>query len=202
MGNPLIKDTQVDKEQIGNAGVNAQWEMRNGNRTDKGKAPVTIFWFDKKVIAKASSKIRDDYTAALKKEPQMLARFKHPNILSLVTPLLDDPKFLGFVTERAVNSLHSLIVENKLGDIFPTELETKFHILDIAETLSFLHTSVRTCHLSISPENIYLMPDGKWKVGGLTFATQIIQDSLTDTNLNFNQQGEFIANPSIKVFST
>lgn len=198
MGNQLIKDTHVEKDPIGNGGLCAQWQMRNGHRLDKAKTPVTIFWYDKRNLAKTASKIKEGFLTTLKKEAQMLARFKHPNIVGVVTPLIDDPKSLGFVTEHVENSLHSLIAENKLSEIFPTELETKFHILEIAETLNFLHNSVRTCHLSISPENIYLTPDGKWKLGGLTFSTQIIQGALAETNINFNQQTELVSAPSIK----
>ena len=51
---------------------------------------------------------------------------------------------------------------------------------EIAKTLSFLHNDVKMAHLGISPENIYITPDGKWKFAGLIFATQILSPSLVE----------------------
>lgn len=187
MGNQLIKDTHIDKEPLGKTGIGLQWEMYSGHKLDKSKTPATIFLFDKKELLKASSSVREEALTLIKKEPQSLARFKHPNILSLLDPLLEDPKSMGFVTEATKGSLHSFIQTNRASEIFPTEIDTKFHILELAETLSFLHNDVKSCHLAISPENVYVLNDEKWKLGGFSFVTQITQGSSTDTNINFSK---------------
>ena len=198
MGNQLIKDTHIEKESIGNGGIGSQWEMHSGHRLDKNKAPVTIFLFEKKTISKISSSIRDDALALIKKEPQSLARFKHPGILSLVDPLLEDQKSMGFVTEATKGSLQTLINNGKVTDVFPTELDTKFHLLDIAETISFLHNDVKSCHLSLNPENIYVLAEEKWKLGGFPFTTQIMQGGIVDTNIDFKKFGDLKLAPSLK----
>jgi len=198
MGNQLIKDTHIEKEPIGKTGIGLQWEMYRGHKLDKSKTPATIFLFDKKELLKAPSNLREETLATIKKEPQTLARFKHPNILSLLDPLLEDPKSMGFVTEATKGSLHNFLQSNGTTEIFPTEIDTKFHLLELAETLSFLHNDVKSCHLAISPENIYVLSDERWKLGGLTFNTQITQGSLAETNINFQRNNEPCLRPSLK----
>ena len=189
MGNQLIKNTHIDKDPIGNGGVGAQWKMYSGHRLDRDKRPVGIFMYDKKALAKMSTSIKEEYLQTLKKEPQTLARYKHPNILSILEPLIEDPKAMGYVTEQVIGSLYSMLAAQRTADIFPGELETKFHLLDLIEALQFLHNDVKTCHLSISPENIYITPDGKWKIAGLTFATQLVQNSTANSPVEFMTMG-------------
>ena len=198
MGNQLIKDTHIEKESIGNAGIGSQWEMHSGHRLGKTKTPVTIFLFEKKSISKVSSSLKEEALTLIKKEPQSLAKFKHPGILSLVDPLLEDQRSMGFVTEATKGSLQTLINSNKVADIFPTELDTKFHLLEIAETLSFLHNDVKSCHLSLGPENIYVLAEEKWKIGGFPFTTQILQGGTADTNIDFQKFGDLRLSPSLK----
>ncbi len=198
MGNQLIKDTHIEKDSIGNAGIGFQWQMHSGHRLDKNKTPVTVFLFEKKILSKLSSSFKDEALTLLKKEPQSLARLKHPNILSLVEPLLEDQRSMGFVTESTKGSLQSLINSNKATDIFPTELDTKFHLMEIAEALSFLHNDVKSCHLSLSPENIYVLAEEKWKIGGFPFTTQIMQGGMAETNIDFQKSGDLKLTPSLK----
>ena len=198
MGNQLIKDTHIEKESIGNAGIGSQWEMHSGHRLGKTKTPVTIFLFEKKSISKVSSSLKEEALTLIKKEPQSLAKLKHPGILSLVDPLLEDQRSMGFVTEATKGSLQTLINSNKVADIFPTELDTKFHLLEIAETLSFLHNDVKSCHLSLGPENIYVLAEEKWKIGGFPFTTQILQGGTADTNIDFQKFGDLRLSPSLK----
>lgn len=198
MGNQLIKDTHIEKDSIGNGGNGSQWEMHSGHRLDKNKTPVTIFLFEKKAVSKLPTSTREEFLTLVKKEAQTLARFKHPSILSLLDPLLEDQRSMGFVTESVKGSLNTFINSNNVAEIFPTELDTKFHLLELAETINFLHSSVKSCHLSISPENIYVLADEKWKLGGFTFATQVMQGGIADTNIDFNRPADGRLTPNIK----
>lgn len=197
MGNQLIKDTHIEKEALGMGGYTSQWEMHAGHKLNQSKTPVTVFLFDKKAVAKMSASARDEYLAAVKKEPQTLARFKHPNIVGLIDPLLEDQKSMGFVTEAVKGSLLNFINSNKVAEIFPTELDTKFHLLELAETLSFLHNDVKSCHLSISPENVYVLANEKWKLGGFTYTTQVVQGGLVDCPVDFQKPGDKVT-PNLK----
>jgi len=44
-----------------------------------------------------------------RKEVTILQKFKHPYLLSVVEPLMENKKSLAFVTERVTHSLHSLV---------------------------------------------------------------------------------------------
>ena len=64
---------------------------------------------------------RPEVYAFLKKEPQSLAKLKHPNILGLVEPLREDDKSLVFVTEPVENSMITMVKEQDLA-LFESEL--------------------------------------------------------------------------------
>ena len=180
MGNQLIKGYDIEKETIGFGGINSQWKIYQGKKQDKSKQTVSIFIFEKKSIEKLPKSSKEEFLAVMRKEAQTLAKYKHPNILSIVEPLLEDPKSMAFITERVESSLISLINANKISDIYSSELETKFHILDIIDGITFLHDDIKMAHLSLSPENIYITQSGKWKIAGFIFATQIVSDSVVD----------------------
>ena len=67
---------------------------------------------------------------------------------------------MAFITERITNSMHTVIQNNMLSSIYPSELELKTHIAELIDTLEFLHKSMKICHCNICPENIYIV-DGK-----------------------------------------
>lgn len=198
MGNSLIQNTNVNKETLGNCGVNNQWQLHQGVRTDKGKDEVTVFLFDKKSVSKMSSG-KEEFLAVLKREPEVLAKFKHAGILKLMDPLIEDQKRMGFVTERVSIPLNVLIERNHIHEIVFSELDIKLHILELTETINYLNKDVRAAHLSVSPENIYVMPDGKWKIGGFSFSTQILQGDVCESKADFSQKpGQIRLTPSLR----
>jgi len=198
MGNQLIPNTNVNKELRGNSGVNHQWQMYHGVRTDKTKEEVTVFLFDKKPISKMPSG-KEEFLNVLKREPEILGKFQHSGILKLMDSLIEDPKRIAYTTERVVSSLSNLIESNNVSEIAYSNLDLKLHILDLAETLSYLHREVRAAHLSISPENIYIMPDGTWKLGGFSFSTQLINGDVGESKADFTQKpGQIKLTPSLR----
>ncbi|KAL5843232.1 hypothetical protein ACOSQ4_009190 [Xanthoceras sorbifolium] len=55
-------------------------------------------------------------------------------------------------------------------------LEMKHGLLQIAETLEFLHSNAHLIHRAIAPENVLLITSsGAWKLGGFSFATSTEQ---------------------------
>ena len=57
-----------------------------------------------------------------------------------------------------------------LTEIYQSELEFKMHINELLNALSFFHNDAKISHLGVSPENIYVTTDGKWKLGGMIFS--------------------------------
>ena len=62
----------------------------------------------------------------------------------------------------------------------PCELEVKHGLVQIAETLHFLHKSCNLAHCNLSPESIIIAADGTWKLGGLAFATPVSPNGALD----------------------
>ena len=166
MGNQLIKNYDIEKEPKAVGGIGSLWKIYQAVKQDKTKQEVSIFMFDKKVLDKIKKVEKEDFLVFLRKEGQNLAKFRHPNILSLVEPLMEDSKSMAFITERLDTSLQTLMNNNNYLEMYQTELEFKMHILEILDGLNFLHNDVKTVHAGLSPENVFIMPNGKWKLGG------------------------------------
>lgn len=65
-------------------------------------------------------------------------------------------------------------------------------MLDLLETLNFMHQNAKCVHAGLSPENLYLTVSGKLKVGGLNFCTRIGTEEETpvesiSSNIKFNE---------------
>lgn len=73
---------------------------------------------------------------------------------------------MGFVTERVEGSLSMLASKGKLTHFIASELELKLYLYPFLETVSFIHDTLKQVHLALSPQQIYVAPDGKWKLGG------------------------------------
>ena len=74
----------------------------------------------------------------------------------------------------------------------PSHLEIKLMMLDLLETLNFMHQNAKCVHAGLSPENLYLTVSGKLKIGGLNFCTRIGTEEETavesiSSNIKFNE---------------
>lgn len=54
-------------------------------------------------------------------------------------------------------------------------LEIKHGLLQVAETLDFLHNNAHLAHRAISPETVFITSNGSWKLGGFGFALSVDQ---------------------------
>lgn len=75
------------------------WKVYRAIKADKSKREVSIFIFDKKSIDKSLKKHREDIYAFIRKESQSLAKYKHPGIVGLIEPMMEDEKNIVFITE-------------------------------------------------------------------------------------------------------
>lgn len=105
----------------------------------------------------------------MKKDPFQLAKFRHPNLLSLIEQPLEDNKVIVFVTEPVEYNLASLAFDATKKELVPGDLEIKCLVLELLESLNFLHSSAKTIHMSLSPEHIYITKEGHLKLAGLNF---------------------------------
>ena len=194
MGNQLIKNYDIQKDSNGIAGFNSSWKIYPGIRQDKstqGPNTVSIFMLEKKFWDRANKSLREDLYAFLRKEPQSLAKFKHPHCLSMIEPLVEDNKNMAFVTEYVQSSLQNYIANNNFSEIYSSDFEVKMHLLELLQALSFFHNDVKMAHLGVSPENIYVTANGKWKLGGMVFTTQVLSEKLADSsNIDFSAKFE------------
>jgi hypothetical protein len=61
----------------------------------------------------------------LKKDAANLVKFRHPSILNLIEPLMEDAKTLAFVSEPVEYNLAALSFDSSLRDQIPSEVDMK-----------------------------------------------------------------------------
>ncbi len=173
-GGELFKGyyTDTTKEPFA-AGTNAAWLVYQGERT-KDKVPVSI-WVLKKITLDKTSSIAEEISQNFKLEPQNLLKMRHPSFLSILEPVYEDSKQIAFVTEKVESTLQLAIKQNS-RDIIDDELDLKINCKEILIGLKFLSDNLRSVHLNLSPEVVVILPNGKWKLTGLTFLTQLIEN--------------------------
>ena len=59
-----------------------------------------------------------------------MAKFKHPNVLGLVEPLIETKERMAFITERIDNSLLSMLKKNDKS-LYASDLDIKIHVVII-----------------------------------------------------------------------
>ena len=178
MGNQLLKNYDIEKEYYIEAGFQCLWKVYYSYKLeDKSKLPYSAFVFKKSYLKgkHIPNPIKDEVFSFLKKEPQLLAKFKHPYILSISEPLVEHKKCLVYATEKVYYNVESMLKGNKISEIYQSEIEFKLHLHELIEGLMFLHTNVKMAHLNICPENIYITDKDRWKLSGFNF-TALLND--------------------------
>ena len=131
----------------------------------------------------------------------MLVKFKHPSLLSVVEPFVEDKTTLGFVTERFDYSLNSWMSYAK-----PSKLEIKQMVIELAKTILFLHNDAHVVHNNLNPDVIFIDSNNKIKISGLSFSIEDppLQGGDIDLNKytppscnNINAQNNFLALPDL-----
>lgn len=116
-----------------------------------------------------------------------MTRLRHPNLLEVIEPLMEDRNKIAFVTESLFGSLADFmdLREKQLSgehefSLQPlNQLEVQLGIRQLAGALEFLHSpSVQLCHTQLSPENVYVNSRGDWKLSGLGWSNAISHATL------------------------
>lgn len=90
--------------------------------------------------------------------PQYHKTLRHPSLLKLITVRQSSHK-AQVVTEAATPLI---TCQSHL-----TGWEIATGLTKVLETLHFLHTQASVSHNNVSPESIFITPDGEWKLGRL-----------------------------------
>ncbi|KAE9592685.1 hypothetical protein Lal_00029209 [Lupinus albus] len=189
--------------QIGSAGPGLAWRLYSARARDpsrKHQYPVVCVWLlDKRALSEARMRAgltkaaEDSFLDLIRTDAAKLVRLRHPGVVHVVQGLDESKNAMAMVTEPLFAS-----IANTLGNLdnvanVPKELrgmqmgllEVKHGLLQIAESLDFLHNHAHLIHRAISPENVFITLSGAWKLGGFGFATSASQTSGDSSNFHY-----------------
>lgn len=175
MGSQLTKNYEVERDAKSEGGIGGPWKIYSATRRDREKTPVSIFIFDKRTLDKKTEKL--DTINRLKLEISSLLKLRHPNILQVLEPMLEDKTTIAWVTEPIDYCLGDLLRRPHILSACLGDTESRLGILDVIQGLAFIHNEARMVHLSVCPDNIYISKSGKWKLAGLNFSAAYTADS-------------------------
>ncbi|KAJ7982570.1 ARM repeat kinase family protein [Quillaja saponaria] len=203
-------------DQIGSAGPGLAWKLYSAKAARESSRlhqyPIVCVWvLDKRALSEArmraglSKAAEDAFFDVIRADASRLVRLRHPGVVHVVQALDESKNAMAMVTEPLFAS-----VANTLGNLenvakVPKELkgmemgllEVKHGLLQIAESLDFLHTNAHLIHRAISPENILITSSGAWKLGGFGFAISAGQASGESPNLQAFHYAEYDVEDSV-----
>eukprot|EP00850_Spirogloea_muscicola_P018777 SM000175S03324 [mRNA] locus=s175:275239:281097:- [translate_table: standard] len=174
--------------QVGSGGPGLLWKLYRATPKSRAQATVAaeacVWILDKRTLAddRARRGTSKDAEEALlevfRRDGAALSRLRHPGVVRVVEALDESRGAMAMVTEPVFASL-----ANALGDFAnlprpPPDLdalelgplEVKHGLLQLAESLAFLHNNARLVHRAVSPETVFITTSGAWKFGGLGFS--------------------------------
>uniref|UniRef100_T1JAW7 Protein kinase domain-containing protein n=1 Tax=Strigamia maritima TaxID=126957 RepID=T1JAW7_STRMM len=175
-GNPVTREFEATRH-IGSYGPGLLWKIYSGFKKST-KQEAAIFVFEKKLLEKYVKSDRFLILDILRKGVSQLTRLRHPKILTVQHPLEESRDCLAFATEPVFLSLANALgqhenmpmpLSSEIKEYKLYEVEIKYGILQLAESLTFLHNDVRLVHRNICPESIIINKNGAWKIAGFDF---------------------------------
>jgi len=166
MGGDLFSNYSVEKTPFCQGGYMRLWKIYHGIHKVR-KQEVCVFVFEKKLLEKFPKSEHNEILLTLKSEAHMLVKFKHPSLLSVVEPFLEDKNSLGFVTERFDYTLSSWMSLTK-----PSKLEIKQMVIELAKAILFLHNDAHVVHNNLNPDIIFIDSNNKIKISGMSFSME------------------------------
>ncbi|KAL3574132.1 hypothetical protein D5086_024745 [Populus alba] len=106
----------------------------------------------------------DTFLDVIRADAARLVRIRHPEWFMLCRLLDENKNAMAMVTEPLFRVGNGLV-------------RGEHGLLQIAESLDFLHNNAHLIHRAISPENILITSSGAWKLGGFGFAITTDQAS-------------------------
>ncbi|XP_020591543.1 SCY1-like protein 2 [Phalaenopsis equestris] len=188
-------------DQIGSGGPGLAWKLyaaRPRSSAPSTQYPVVCVWLlDKRALSETRTRAgltratEDSFLDVIRADASRLLRIRHPGVVHVVQALDESKNAMAMVTEPLFASVANTIAQLDNIPKVPAELkgmvmgllEIKHGLLQIAESLDFLHNNAHLIHRAISPETVFITSTGAWKLGGFGFAIPIDQASsdLTET---------------------
>ncbi|XP_078482866.1 SCY1-like protein 2 [Ciona intestinalis] len=174
-GNPLLREYDAG-DQVGSAGPRYLWKIYQATKKST-KADVALWIFEKKQLDQFNRTDREMIVEVLRKGCVQMTKLRHPRVLIVEHLLEESRESLAFCTEPVFASLGNVLGRKNNIDKIPKELqphelhevEIKYGLMQIAEALAFLHSSVRMVHGNLCPESIIINKMGAWKIAGFDF---------------------------------
>ncbi|KAM7253073.1 hypothetical protein ACFE04_025691 [Oxalis oulophora] len=210
--------------QIGSAGPALVWKLYSAKARDSTRPhqyPTVCVWvLDKRALSEArtraglSKAAEDSFFDIIRADAGRLVRLRHPGVLHVVQALDENKNAMAMVTEPLFASVANALgildnvsdVPKDLRGLYPDIeialqemglLEVKHGLLQMAESLDFLHNNARLIHRAIAPENVLITSNGAWKLGGFGFAIPADQASGDSANLHAFHYAEYDVEDSV-----
>ncbi|KAL4335259.1 hypothetical protein GQ457_07G021980 [Hibiscus cannabinus] len=201
--------------QIGSAGPGLAWKLYSAKARDATRPhqyPTVCVWIlDKKVLAEARARaglskiVEDSFFDLIRADAARLVRLRHPGVVHVVQALDENKNAMAMVTEPLFASVANAIgkvenigkVPNDLTGIEMSLLEVKHGLLQIAESLDFLHNNACLIHRALSPENVLITSSGAWKLGGFGFAISTDKACSDSATVNAFHYSEYDTEDSV-----
>ncbi|CAI5517116.1 unnamed protein product [Closterium sp. Naga37s-1] len=129
--------------------------------------------------APARSKAAEDRLLDIfRADAKVLQKLRHPGIVRVVEALDESKWAMAMVTEPVFSSLANALgnlenlstIPNELEKLELGQLEVKHGLMQLAETLSFIHRNANIIHRGINPESVFITKNGGWKLAGFGFS--------------------------------
>ncbi|XP_010498773.1 PREDICTED: SCY1-like protein 2 isoform X1 [Camelina sativa] len=190
--------------QIGSGGPGFAWKLYSAKARDSTRPqqyPTVCVWvLDKRALSEARSRAglskaaEDAFLDLIRADAGKLVRLRHPGVVHVVQAIDENKNAMAMVTEPLFASVANALgnvenVDNVPKDLKSMEmslLEVKHGLLQIAETLNFLHNNAHLIHRAVSPENVFITSAGSWKLAGFGFAISEAQDGNLDNMQSFH----------------
>ncbi|XP_024396170.1 LOW QUALITY PROTEIN: SCY1-like protein 2 A [Physcomitrium patens] len=187
-------------EQIGSGGPDLVWRLYVGrprNKVTQMHNPEVCVWvLDKKALTDLRQRVgisraaEEAFLDLVRQDAAQLMRLRHPGVIRVIQALDESKTTMAMVTEPIFASLANILgrfdnitkAPNELKDLELGQLEVKHGLLQLTETLGFLHNNARLLHRAIGPESVYLTSSGAWKLAGFGFSISLDQSGVDPTD--------------------
>eukprot|EP00250_Pteridium_aquilinum_P016453 c23109_g2_i1 orf=408-3092(+) len=192
-GPKALQDYEL-QEQVGSGGHGLAWKLyaaKHRNKSIAHNQDVCVWVLDKKVLTEARQRIgiskaaEDAFLDIIRADAMQLVKLRHPGVIHVVQGLEENKAAMTLVTEPIFASIANVLGHLDNISSFPKslkglelgQLEIKHGLLQLAESLSFLHNNARLIHRAISPEAVFITSTGAWKLAGFGFSLSMDQAS-------------------------
>ncbi|KAL7677086.1 hypothetical protein ACOME3_003333 [Neoechinorhynchus agilis] len=167
-GNPLNRDYEI-LHKVGSAGSRGMWAVYSAVRRSNKQKEASVFVLEKKNLGKYDKQTKEAVLERFRRSVQMLARIKHPHVLSVQQTLEESRDSIAFASEPVKGSLSDAIERHESF----SDVEIRYGLLQMSEALLFLHKDARIVHGNICPSSILVATQSlQWKLACFEFGVQ------------------------------